>query len=371
MRITDGTTAVELEREQGILQIRLARAQFREAALQELPAGVTVQEEGESRLLSYPLSEEAQSLVALIQTARSRLERLKLAQKLAPLSTLTNQFELPLLHPENIFLTGETLFVVHFGLRDLMAPMEMTSEDFLRSYQALILNIFNPKNSFESLVTGENTGSDKLAQNVSQCGSVSEVIDVINREAAKETRKVRQRETQVPKGRYRFFKYFGIFAVVVVLAAAWFTYSYYQNNRKQAAIITAQTSFLTDNYAQAQTDLENYALNSLPKSARYVLAVSSVNLSDLSLTQKQAVLNNISPKTDDNTLNYWGDTGRGDFDKALDLAKNLGDTQLTLLAYTNLYETTKLNSTMDGDKKQKLMEEYEKQIDELTKSLGK
>ncbi|GAB2024479.1 hypothetical protein OfM1_05500 [Lactovum odontotermitis] len=211
----------------------------------------------------------------------------------------------------------------------------------------------------------------KFAQDLNLLGSLPEVIAFIDQEVQKEADKVAQKITPVSKRRYRFFKYFGVLAIVAALVLGGLTYSYVSNNKKQAAIITAQTSFLTNNYAQTQTDLEKYSLKSLPKSARYVLAVSSVNLSDLTLTQKEAILNTVSTKSDDNTLNYWGYTGRGDFDQALNLAKNLGDTQLTLLAYTNLYEVTKLNSTMDGEKKQKLMEEYDKQIQELTKSLGK
>ena len=63
--------------------------------------------------------------------------------------------------------------------------------------------------------------------------------------------------------------------------------------------------------------------------------------------------------------------GRGEFEKALNLAQNLGDEQLTLLAYTDLYQATKLNDKMAGAKKQKRLADYSKQIDELTKKLGK
>lgn len=100
------------------------------------------------------------------------------------------------------------------------------------------------------------------------------------------------------------------------------------------------------------------------------MAASSVNLSDLNLNQKQSILNNLSTKSDDNTLNYWIYTGRGDFNQALDLAQNLGDDQLTLLAYSNLYDSTKLNATMNGDKKQQLLSEYSQKIEDLKKKLG-
>ncbi|GAB2025548.1 type VII secretion protein EssB [Lactovum odontotermitis] len=370
MRISNGKEELELERKAEGLQIRLTATQFSPSALTELPAPARAEKEGDDWLIFYPVSKESQSLSALIQGARSRLERLSLAQKLTMISKIEDEMDLPFLHPENILLEGSWFQVIHHGLKGEMTPMAMTEGAFLDSYKALILNIFNPKSPFESLIYGELPTSDEWLLQLSSCESTSEINRFIDQEAARETRKVNQREMRVSRLRYRFFQWIVPVALLLCLAAGWFAYSFRHDAEKQRTIVTAQTSFLTDNYAQAQADLEGFALTDLPKSARYVLAVSSVNLSDLTLNQKESILNNLSPKTDDNTLNYWSDTGRGDFDKALDLAKNLGDTQLTLLAYTNLYESAKLDTTMNGEKKQKLMTEYEKQIDELTKTLA-
>lgn len=371
MKLSDGMTNLELERNKSDFQVRLLSTQFKKSALSELPEGVIAKEEDETWLLSYSVPEKAKSLTTLIQKTKSRLDKLKLAQKLSSLSYLEMKFSVPFLNPENILLSGNELFVVHFGMKSLIAPMELTSEEFLKAYKALVFNIFNPKNSFEALVTGENTNTNKLTQTINLFESIPEIIAFINQETQKEEVKVNQKVTSVSKGRYRFFKYFGLFAIVIALVLGWFTYSYYSNSQKQNAIITAQTDFLTNNYAQTQTALQNYSLSTLPKSARYILAVSSVNLSDLTMTQKQSILNNVSTKSDDNTLNYWVYTGRGNFNQALNLAQNLGDNQLTLLAYTNLYETTKLNTTMNGSKKQQLLDQYNKEIQTLTKSLGK
>lgn len=371
MKLSDGTTTLEIERNKSDFQVRLLSTQFKKEGVSELPEGAMVKEEDETWLLSYSIPEKAQSLATLIQKTKSRLDKLKLAQKLSNLSHLETKFNIPFLHPENILFDGNVFFVVHFGMQSLIAPMEMSSEEFLKAYKALIFNIFNPKNSFEALTTGETTTTDKLTESINSFESIPQIVDFINQETQKEETKVNQKVASVSKGRYRFFKYFGILAIVIALVLGWMTYSYYSNSQKQNAIITAQTDFLTNNYAQTQTDLQNYSLSALPKSARYILAVSSVNLSDLTMTQKQSILNNVSTKSDDNTLNYWVYTGRGDFNQALNLAQNLGDNQLTLLAYTNLYESTKLNTTMNGSKKQQLLDQYNKEIQTLTKSLGK
>lgn len=371
MKISNGNTSLEFERNKDFFQVRLESTQFKEVVLKELSDKVTVNEDNETWVLSYSVPEAAKSLVSVARLAKTRLERLKLAQKLVTLSGLENQFKIPFLHPENILLMGETLFVVHSGLHQLLVPFDMTPVDFLKSYKALIFNIFNSKVPFESLVSGSLAMNDKFSQTINSFESTQEIAEFIDQELQKETEKINRNIAFVSKGRYRFFKYFGILAIILALVLGWFTYSYYSNSQKQNAIITAQTDFLTNNYAKTQTDLQDYSPSQLPKAARYILAVSSVNLSDLTMKQKQAILDNVSSKSDDNTLNYWVYSGRGDFNQALNLAQNLGDVQLTLLAYTNLYETTKLNTTMDGAKKQQLLDEYNKKIQELTKNLGK
>lgn len=371
MKISNGREQLEVERSQTLFKVKLLGTQFKDSALNELPETFEITEEEEAVEISYKLPENSISLNSAMHSAKSRLDKLKLAQKLSVLTSLSDQYTIPFLHPENIFLEGEELFVVHFGLKDLITPVEMSQDEFLKLYKALIFNIFHPKNSFESFVSSAQSVNDKFGQRVNEFEDLKELSSFINREVIKETTKVNQKQVAVSKGNYRFFKYFGISAIVITLVLAWFTYSYYNNNQKQSAIINAQTDFLTNNYAKTQTDLKKYSPKQLPKSARYILAVSSVNLSDLARTQKEAILNSVSTKSDDNSLNYWVYSGRGDFNQALNLAQNLGDNQLTLLAYTNLYETTKLNTSMNGAKKQELLDDYNKKIQELTKSLGK
>jgi len=161
----------------------------------------------------------------------------------------------------------------------------------------------------------------------------------------------------------------GVLGVVAAVTAGVFAWQTGIQNSVQTAVIAAQSRFLASDYAGTLEELDGQATATLPVSAKYVLAVSSVNLHDLTATQKQSILNTISEKSDDVTLNYWIAMGRGDFEQALDYAQNLGDDQLTLLAYTDLYQATTLNTQMAGGEKQKLLDEYAKAIDELTATL--
>ena len=229
---------------------------------------------------------------------------------------------------------------------------------------------FQSKVTYEKCIEGLPSLKDSFSRQILAAENLEELFSFLNRELTVEKAKIEQSKRLVSKSGFIVYRVLGVIALVFAIIMTFFCYRYKTSSDKSDAIVTAQTSFITNNYAKTQTDLEKYKPEDLPKSAKYILAVSSVNLADLTSAQKQTILNTLSIKTDNNTLNYWVNMGRGNFDEALNLAQNLGDDQLTLLAYTDLYQATKLNTTMAGDKKQKRLQEYTKQIEDLTKKLG-
>lgn len=371
MKASNGQLVLDIDRQKNNFEVKLTSNQYVQADYEKLIPDINVVEKDDQLILTYLIPEKAISLATLSRQNGSMLKKLKLAQKLAELVNLNNRFNVPFLHPANVMFDGERVFVVHFGLSGIFEPNAMDNDSFFKLYRALILSIFNTNNEFDTLFSGMSTNQNPLYKKINGTQNLNELLKLINDEADAEANRVSAKEMMVRKTHYRFFKYFGIFAIISALVMIGFTYSFYGQTQKQDAVISAQTAFLTKDYAQAQSDLKSYSPKSLPKSARYVLAASSVNLTDLTSSQKQSILNNISTKSDNNTLDYWINTGRGKFSAALNLAQNLGDSQLTLLAYTNLYESTKLDSTMNGEQKQQRLSDYNKKIKELTKQLEK
>jgi type VII secretion protein EssB len=374
MKLSDGRDTFECRRDVESFRVLMASTQVNEASAGIVRDYVDIDADvpDDCQLaVVYPVPAYAQSLAAVAGQSKTRLDRLRLVHRLSAVAPLAGKFRIPFLHPENIEVRGERVEVVHFGLVGILAPMQFDDMHFLKSYKAVVLSVFHPRLPFEKLVDGSVILKDDFSQRIAMCGTVAGVVSLIDEELAVEVVRAGRNLASVPKLRYRLLGILSAIAAAAALVLGWFTYTAYARTQPtQAAVIAAQSDFLTNNYAQSLADLQGYDPASLPKSARYVLAVSSVNLSGLTVVQKQAVLNSISTKTDDNTLNYWIFLARGDLDQALNLAQNLGDDQLTLLAYTDLYQVTKLNTTMDGASKQKLLEEYSKHIQDLSKSLG-
>ncbi|MDG4966034.1 type VII secretion protein EssB [Lactococcus lactis] len=375
MKLFDGQNILTAERKDEQFIVYLTGTQVNQQELEFIKSKtnlVSSEDEEYAFKISYPLSNKEKSLKSLMLEMKSELERLELVLKLKTLSTKNSGYKVPFVHPENIFFIDGDLAFIHIGIRDGIAPMNIDDTLALSQYKALTLAILNPKISYDNFVNGEMSLRDKFSQALSNCDSFEEVLHLVETKLTKERQKEEAALVKVSKGRYRFFKYAGSVAVVAAIAMGVLTIIDQKTTiPKQKAIMTAQADFITSHYDKTLDDLKSYQPKQLSKDARFVLASSSINLANLSQTQKAAVLNNISSTTDDNTLNYWIYQGRGEFEKALNLAKNIGDDQLTLLAYTDLYQATKLNTSMNGDEKQKKLEEYNKQIQELSKSLGK
>lgn len=375
MKLFDGQNTLTAERKDEQFIVYLTGTQVNQQEIEFIKSKtnlVSSEDEEFAFKISYPLSNKENSLKSLMLEMKSELERLELVLKLKTLSTQNSGYKVPFVHPENIFFIDGDLTFIHIGIRDGIAPMNIDDTLALSQYKALTLAILNPKISYDNFVNGEMSLRDKFSQALSNCDSFEEVLHLVETKLTKERQKEEAALVKVSKGRYRFFKYAGSVAVVAAIAMGVLTIIDQKTTiPKQKAIMTAQADFITSHYDKTLDDLKSYQPKQLSKDARFVLASSSINLANLSQTQKAAVLNNISSTTDDNTLNYWIYQGRGEFEKALNLAKNIGDDQLTLLAYTDLYQATKLNTSMNGDEKQKKLEEYNKQIQELSKSLGK
>lgn len=333
-------------------------------------AQVSLTETGEL-VLSYDLPAFSESLAACIAKANTDLERYSLAQKIATITVKPNDFNVAYPHPQNIYVSGNDVRLIHYGISHILAPQVFDIEHYLKVYKALIASILLPKVDFELAVEGLDAVRETIAEKINAFQSVAEINHFISEEFHRLEQKNKESKVQVNKKQWRALLVGVIVLAVSTLTLGFFTYkSYSRDLPLKNAVIDAQSAFMATDYDKAIDTLEPYSVNRLPKSAKYILATSFVKLDNLSSEQMEAVLNTITQSSDETILNYWIYLGRGDLEKALDVAQNIGDTQLILHAYTNLYEKVRADTKMSGSEKQKKLTEYEKEISKLSKELG-
>lgn len=368
------TDKIEIKHSEEKVKVILSPNQFSRLKIDTienyLDATVTLEDNGYLTLL-YQKPKLSYSLKDLIAEDLSEVKRLELAQKMESISFSEHNFKIPFIHPKNIFLQGSVVKILYFGLEGIMEPIPYTSETFLMTYKALIVSILRPKLDFELLVNGIAAISDSLVQDIVACESYDDVIKYIHEAYDKAYQEEKKKKIAVSKLTWRILSIgIGIFSVATITLGVVAAYYHFWSNPIQKATINAQSHFINKQYDSVADDLQGVAVNRLSKEAKFVLASAYVRLDNLSEEQKSSVLNTITPSSEDNLLDYWIYLGKGDYKKSLDLAQNIGDDQLTLHAYTNLYEQTREDKNMNGAEKQKKLGEYRKEIEELSKKLG-
>jgi type VII secretion protein EssB len=378
--LNDGTLTIEQSLNQEILTIRLTANQFKWTMIEQyqtILASTTECLDGEIRshneeemMINYTIPKFSETVEKYAKRA-NELERLELAQKMRFLLTLHQQLINPFVHPQNLFVVGDTIRLAHRGLLEIVAPFQPEDALFFKQYKALVCFILQPQLEFDGLVDGLGAVKNALAQKIYQATS-SEEIDQQLSEASTFLRERNRREKKlVKKQHYRLFKW-GSICLFVLAIGLGIGLSVYAGRvvPLQERVIEAESKFIFNDYSGATAELKRDEAEKLPTSAQYILAASYIQLDSLTNEQKEAVLNTLSQKSSENTLLFWIYLGRGDFQKALSLAKNIGDNQYVLHAYTKLYDATKADTRMDGEKKQELLKEYEEQMNNYVKLLG-
>lgn len=378
--ISDGKLELEFKQNKSELKVTLGADKYRLTELAEyelflsgdehyLPGKVLKANE-DQLTLSYQLPEKALALTEYVK----RFDRAAVLRLLPQLYWVVDEqagLLQPFIVPENLFVIGQRIVVAHRGFKSSVAPFKETAELRVKQFRALVLYLLEPKQDYAKLVNGAGALRHTFAQQLAKATTITALESLVDQQVMTQEQVAQKTLITVKKTKFQMLKWIaGIGSVISVILLGVTLFWGFYTVPKAEHIVTAQARFLNDNYADTTKELARYSPEHLPQSARYVLAVSYIQLDTLSSQQKKAVLKNISQNSNSNQLNYWIQIGRGQYTEALSLAKNIGDDEYILHAYTKLYTATKNNTTMDGAKKQAELSKYRKQINEYLKKLG-
>ena len=370
--LNDISEKIHLEEMRDHVQVTLQANQYQLDRLEQfqpfllpkrgLLEGKIITANEEELAIQYVKNSYMQSISQTVKKL-DRFQRLLLTQRVNCLVEFLGSPVQPFIHPNNLFIFGEELLLAHRGFMSTIVPYTADETSFIKQYRALVLFILHPKFVYEQLVEGSEILKDELSKRIHQAKTITEIDHIIGEQVIQQ-KIIREKKSKlVSKTSYLTFKCTSSVLLILTLVFAISSGIYaFDKLPAQERVSTAEAQYIANDYAEVLKTLKNDSAEELPIGAKYVAAVSSVQLDNLSNEQKGAILNNLSQKSNENTLLYWIYIGKGDFEKALDIARNLGDSQYILHAYTKLYDATKANNKMNGEEKQERLIKYEEEI---------
>lgn len=374
--VTTNIDSIEIQHDDAVERVTLAPNQynpenltlidsFLQGDMTYLPGVAKPMDSGEL-VIEYTIPDGYVPLLSAMRKARMAT-RLATAIRLMRLADMSGQLRIPYLEPQNCFVSDEDFRIGHRGAETILAPMRVDAESYLTSLRALVIVTVRPKLAFANVLAGMDEINDPLSRKLAQAADADELLSVLNQAYEEADRGMGVVSLQ----RYRLYRALAVAATLLTLTLGGILiYNAGVSAPLQARVIKSLGDYASGNYANATGGLKDDDPKKLTAATQYVLAISYVKQDNLSPKQKETIVSGLSPKTTKNTLLYWINLGRGEFGEALNLAKNVGDNQLILYAYTKLYDATVADTTLSGAKKQERLDDYKKNIEKYTKALG-
>ncbi|WP_144555512.1 type VII secretion protein EssB [Bacillus sp. X1(2014)] len=304
----------------------------------------------------------------------NRKEKLRLLCNLARFRTILTTRMTFFLHPDNLIFDENLLpSIVFRGIRELIPPYELNEDKFILQYKCIIVALFSKKYTFDDLYSGSlaNAKDSAFERQVGELQEFAALVNFLEEQYLKEKQEFEKNIVNVPKKRFLLFKQltFIMIALAVILAVP-LVYLTFVKTPFQAHLLEADRHFLSLDYGNVITDLENQTPEKLPNTSKYVLAYSFIETEKLSDDQKEVILKNISIKSDPNYLLYWIYNGRGDFARTIDLAKYIDDPQLIMYGLIKQIEQAKNDPDLSGTEREKKVQKYQEQYDSYADKYG-
>ncbi|WP_026565214.1 type VII secretion protein EssB [Bacillus sp. UNC41MFS5] len=304
----------------------------------------------------------------------NRKDKLRLLCNLARFRKILTTRMTFFLHPDNLIFDDNLLpSIVFRGIRELIPPYELNEDKFILQYKCLIVALFSKKYTFDDLYSGSlaNAKDSAFERQVGELQEFASLVNFLEEQYIKEKQELEKTIVNVPKKRFRLYKQltFIMIALAVILAVP-LVYLTFVKTPFQAHLLEADRHFLSLDYGNVITDLQDQTPEKLPETSKYVLAYSFIKTEKLSDDQKEVILKNISIKSDPNYLLYWIYNGRGDFTRTIDLAKYIDDPQLIMYGLIKQIEQAKNDPDLSGTEREKKVQKYQEQYDSYAEKYG-
>ncbi|KXT75907.1 type VII secretion protein EssB [Streptococcus sp. DD12] len=273
--------------------------------------------------------------------------------------------------PENIFITRNLEpLLAYRGLPGSMPTEALTPEDFKRQLTCLIVALFS-EHAYADLYQGglESKQLAPLLDQIGQAESLKVIQDLL--EEAYEEAKAKEESTLVlvPKRRFRFYRLLSCWGLgLALLVLLPLGYLLFIRGPHQTLLLSADSRYVAQDYSGVINQLEHVSLKTLPSTQKYELAYSYIQSLDLTDKQREVVLSALSLKSDERYLDYWIQIGRGQGQEAIDLAKQLDDSDLVLYAISQRMATVRNDTTLSGAERENTLSSLQKDYDDYWKN---
>ncbi|MFD0051708.1 type VII secretion protein EssB [Actinomycetes bacterium NPDC127524] len=268
--------------------------------------------------------------------------------------------------PENIVLDSSlTPYFLHYGVRESLPPYEKNPELLLQELKAAVAESIDGQYTFEQYLSYHETL--KLSSSVKSiltAGSLDDLAGFVQSHIT-ELEKKERTVIHIPQKKWKRNRYFLIGGLIVLVPALVYTlYSLLFLQPREAAYVDSGKAFLQEKYSEVIDTLENENADKMPDVVQYELAYAYFVNEDLSDDQRKVLENTLNLQSDKKYYLYWIYLGRGENEKAIDIARSLRYQDLIMLGLIHYQAEIQSDDSLTGKEKEEKLKPITAEFDE-------
>lgn len=154
--------------------------------------------------------------------------------------------------------------------------------------------------------------------------------------------------------------------LILVIVAGYLAIIFIPNRTSQ---LHAIDSYEATKYEDVLASLKATDVKTMSPVMKYVMAQSTVKLSQLSDVQKDNILFNLSPSVEENILDFWVYIGQGALEDAYDQSIKNNDAQQKAYVLLLLIDQTQNDASLKTTEKENKLSTYQGELDAITSSI--
>jgi type VII secretion protein EssB len=251
--------------------------------------------------------------------------------------------------------------------RDLKLNIEDNNNELL-SLKCLNYAIINGLDKYEMIKdSGFNINvNSEFNKKLKEASNKTSLLSLLSESIASLKTTYLNNKVVVRKKSYKMLKYLSIFlGVLVIVAGATSLYQNFivipqlSNNQK------ASEAFINKDYSLVISIMKNDDIKKLNSNQKYYLSIASIEVMNLNDKQRNNIVAQISNKTNPNILEAWIYLGKGDFEEAINKAKQSNDYDLHFYSLVRYLDALRSGNDVNGLSNSDIT----KKIDEVEKEL--
>lgn len=295
----------------------------------------------------------------------NRPDKLRILLDVAGLLKLRKEYSFSVV-PENLYFDKNyRVFVMD---RDIYGRGEAAGEDFLETYKALVGYALQNRYSYENYIEGgmDLLKKHKFLKEIYGMETLTEITAYLAAEYEAIVTDIQENKMMVSKTAYGSRLVYIVISMILLLAGAGYIgyYSFWERPILTAKL-QAEIDFLKGDYIQVIDDLTTVNMEQLAYDQKYILSTSYVRTENLTVEQKENILEKLPVNGDEKMMEYWIYIGRMNPLEAENIAMQKSDDELLLYAYMLEKNLTEADTELTGEEKASKLADLTGKIEKL------